>query len=225
MRSLLVCLAMLGISLSFAMAAEYTLIVELPADIKPKVATAAAPLLKLETKGELDGQTVTFRKVLPDTAYDVRIELADGKVLQGANMDWYMPEPAGTKHEAIEEEDRKQIDDLFAGIKAFENKRSILLFRGNHDHATVLAELIRDTPFHSAKEGEVIWRVELWYFKNQHGGWEKISQQSKVLRRERFTSPGAFEKEARRIQWRAELGGITLAKGELVRRVRLEEKK
>ena len=208
---------------SSARAVEYALVVELPENARAASAMAAAPLLKLETKGEIDGRSITFRKMLPDTAYDVKVELADGTVLQGVPMGWYMPEPAGAKHEAIEEEDRKQVDELFTGIKAFENKRNILLFRGNHDHATVLAELIRDTPFHSAKEGEVIWRVELWYFKNQHGGWEKISQQSRVLRRERFKSPQEFEKEAKRIRWCPELGGITLAKGELVKRVRVEE--
>lgn len=219
MRLILLSLAILLTWATVARAADYTLIVELPEGIKAKSATAMAPMLKLETRGEIDGRTITFRKVLPETAYEVKVELADGIILQGVDMGWYMPEPAGSKPEPIDEDDRKQIDELFAGIKAFENKRNMLLFRGNHDHATVLAELIRDTPFHSAKEGEVIWRVELWYFKNQHGGWERISLQNKVLRRERFASPAAFETEARRIRWRPELGGIRLDKGEVVKRV------
>jgi hypothetical protein len=135
-------------------------------------------------------------------------------VLQGVDMGWYGDEPLTGDVKPMDEDDRKQIQELFDGIKAFENKRKMLLISGNHERVTILAELIRDTAFYSDKGGEIIWRIELWYFKNQHGGWEKIAQANKVLRRERFTKKEDFEK-ATATKWIVELGGIKLAKDEM----------
>ena len=53
--------------------------------------------------------------------------------------------------------------------------------------AVGLVELIRDRDFHAGK-GEVIWRAETWYFEFQNGGWAKVSQQNKLLDRQRFKS-------------------------------------
>jgi len=189
------------------------LALDLPADLKVTSATAVAPQMKLETPGAIAGSKITFTNLLPTTAYDIRLVCADGRVLQGVDLSWYSDEPLAGDVKPMDDDDRKQIQELFDGIKAFENKRKMLLISGNHERATILAELIRDTAFYSDKGGEIIWRIELWYFKNQHGGWEKIAQQNKVLRRERFTKKEDFEK-ATATKWVAELGGIKLAKDE-----------
>ena len=56
----------------------------------------------------------------------------------------------------------------------------------------MLLELMRTRRFH-ASAGAVVWRVELWYFQNQFGGWEKLPNQERVLRRERIT-PGQWRR-------------------------------
>jgi len=75
-----------------------------------------------------------------------------------------------------------------------------------------LVELIRDTDFHDSG-GNIIWRVELWYYKNQFGGWQKVQQQSKVLARERFKDQKAFNAKVAKIKWIPELGGLKIPKG------------
>jgi hypothetical protein len=75
-----------------------------------------------------------------------------------------------------------------------------------------LTRLIRDTNFHADKGGEVIWRIELWYFQFHYGGWEKIGQVNRVLRRERFGSADQFQAATAKLRWTPELGGIRLAK-------------
>jgi len=195
------------------LATEAELVLEVPGDLKVTSATAIAPQMKLESSGAITGSKITFSNLLPATAYDIRLTCADGHVLQGVDLSWYSDEALPPDVKPMDDDDRKQIQELFDGIKAFENKRKMLLISGNHERATILAELIRDTAFYSDKGGEIIWRIELWYFKNQHGGWEKIAQANKVLRRERFTKKEDFEKAAA-TKWLAELGGIKLAKDE-----------
>jgi hypothetical protein len=208
---LLLALPLLPLPLLTAAGSE--LVLETPTDVKVASAIAVAPQMKLETAGTVAGSKITFANLLPATRYDIRLTLANGQVLQGADLSWYSDEPLPNNARPMDDDDRKQIQDLFDGIKGFENKRTMLLISGNHERATVLAELIRDTAFHSDKGGEIIWRIELWYFKNQHGGWEKIAQTNKVLRRERFTKKEEFEK-ASATKWLAELGGIRVAKDE-----------
>ena len=196
-----------------AAAPSPSLTVQLPDDARPQSAVATAPQLKLDTKPSIDGHALTFPNLLPDTAYDLKITLADGSILQGVDLAWYALEPEKKDAPPMDDDDRQQITELFDGIKAFENKRNMLFLAGNHDHATVLAELIRDTPFY-AGAGQVIWRVELWYFKNQHGGWEKVAQASKVLRRERFKTAQDYRNETAALRWLPQLGGVRLAKDE-----------
>jgi len=190
--------------------AESRLVVQAPEGVQAAVATARQ--LKLDCRGTIEGRVITFANLLPDTPYDIRLTLADGTILQGADMSWYSPEPVKADVQPLDDDDRKQIREVFEGVKAFENRRNMLLLAGNHDRATVLAELIRDSGFHSSRGDEVIWRVELWYFKNQHGGWERISQQNKVLRRERFASKQEFTRQTGKLKWLAELGGIRVGK-------------
>jgi hypothetical protein len=194
-------------------AAGPTLEVQLPEGSRAQSATARASQLKLDTRGTTDGRTVRFANLLPDTRYDVQITLADGTVLQGVDMSWYSDEPPRPDAPPLDDDDRQAIKELFSGIQAFENKRNMLLMSGNHDRVTILAELIRDTPFYGNKGTEVIWRAELWYFKNQHGGWEKVPQTNKVLLRERI-SRNEFERRRENLKWLGELGGLRLGKDE-----------
>jgi hypothetical protein len=195
----------------------------LPAGKQVKSAVAVAPAMKLEVEGKVDGQVVTFAKVLPDTAYDLRVTLSDGTVIQGVDLGWYNEKPARKDAGDLDNDDREQIRAIVQDVPGFYNKRDILMLRGDHDRAVALLRLVRDKDFVNDKGGEVIWRIELWYFKNQNGGWEAVQQQNRILRRERFPSPAARKAAEDPIRWTPSLGGIRIGKNEVSRAVTLEK--
>ena len=203
----------LSVSVQVCHAGGVDLTVQTPSGMQVKSAAAANVSMKLETAGTVTGQAVVFHDLLPDTPYDIRLALADGTVLQGVDMGWYNEEPAKPNAEPLSDDDREQVRAVLQDIKAFTNRNDILLLQGDHNRAVLLAQLIRDKDFHADKGGEIIWRIELWYFKNNYGGWEKISQVNKVLRRERYRDAAAFNSATENIKWVPELGGIVVAKG------------
>ena len=76
---------------------------------------------------------------------------------------------------------------------------------------------MRDNGFHSNTGDEVIWRAEVWFFKWQNGGWERVGNQLRLLRRERFATHAEYEKEVKRIRWVTDLGGVRVEKGDGVK--------
>ncbi|HWE04042.1 MAG TPA: hypothetical protein VG326_16675 [Tepidisphaeraceae bacterium] len=197
-----------------------TLTVELPPDTKVIAATATAWGLKVESPGVITGTTLTFQNLLPETPYDVRLTLSDGTVVQGVNLGWYNEEEAKPDPGPLSDEDRDEIQKI-SSIDPFYNKTKILAVDGTHDRASVLVQFVRDKDFY-AGAGQVIWHVEIYYFKNQHGGWEKISQQNKVIRRERFKTHDAFTAALAKIKFLPALGGLTLDKNQTARTVKIE---
>lgn len=173
----------------------------------PTSATASA--LKLETGGNVQGQEVLFTNLLPDTPYDLTIRLKDGTILQGVDMSWYNEEASKSPDKPLTEEDRKQIDSLAKDIKSFYDRTDYLHLIGDHDRAVALVQLVRDSDFHAGK-GNIIWRIEVWFLKNQYGGWEKTLQQNKVLRRERYDNLAAFKEATGKLRFVPEFGGIRL---------------
>lgn len=188
-----------------------TLTLTLPATMQVQSASAAPVKLAGPVAGKVEGNKVTFTNLLPDTPYEVRLVLKDGTVLQGIDLAWHSVEPGKAHPAALDDDDRKQLNEIIFEVKAFENKRNLLHLVGDHDRAVALAELIRDSEFHSDTGGEIIWRIEVWYFKNQHGGWERVPQSSRVVRRERFTEKAAFEK-ASKTKWIPAIGGLKVGK-------------
>ncbi|MDB5303429.1 MAG: hypothetical protein JWM97_978 [Phycisphaerales bacterium] len=196
-----------------------TLKLELPEGTKPASAVAVASGIKVECTGAVSGQTITFEKLLPDTPYDVRLTLADGVVLQGVNLNWYDDEEARPDAGEIKDEDRNEIKQI-VGINPFYNKTEILQLRGNHDRAVALVQYVRDKDFVEGA-GQVIWRVELNYFKNQHGGWERVGQQNKIVRRERYKSHDAFKTGIANIRFIPALGGLKIEKDQATTTVKV----
>jgi hypothetical protein len=190
------------------------LIVHLPETVQATSASAQVAEMKLESAGKTQPHQVTFANVLPETAYDVKIETSAGPILQGVNLNWYNEDAARADAGELNDDDRQEIGKIVRDIPSFYNQSDILQLRGDHDRAVALVQLVRSKDFHSDTGGEVIWRIELWYFRNEAGGWAKISQQNKVLRRERYKSGKEFRDETEKLRWTPELGGITLAKGE-----------
>jgi hypothetical protein len=188
------------------------IIVKLPAGTSIQSAEAKPRKMKLTTSGKVDGTTVRFTNLLPGTAYDLMLKLADGTVLQGVNMGWYDLEPAKADAAAINDDDQRQINAMLKQVLSFFNRNDIVLLNGNHDRATVLVQLVRDKGFHSDKGDEVIWRMELWYYKNEHGGWAKVQQAAEMLRRERFISHQQYHEAVDHLRWTPELGGLKVDK-------------
>jgi hypothetical protein len=193
----------------FTTAAELTL--TLPDGVEVKSASAANAAKKLNATGAVDGRTIRFANLQPDTLYDVQLTLSDGKVLQGVDLAWYNEEPAKPDAGAMTDDDREGVRAIVQDVKDFYNKKDALLQRGDHARAVCVVQLVRDTDFYEGK-GQVVWRTELWYFKNQFGGWEKVAQQNKVLRRERFKTAAEYKAAAEKVRYVAELGGVRVAK-------------
>ena len=184
--------------------------IELPADTHAEKAIAATEKLpKTTLAGTIDRNTVTFKDPLPGMNYEVQLTLKDGTVLQGVDMEWYSLVPDKKNAEELSDDDRQQMNDVLKKVLSFYNINDAVLTQGNHNRAVMLVQLARDKAFHSDKgDEEVIWRPELWYFENHHGGWEKVPQTDRVLRRERFATHKEYHTVLDVLKWVPELGGL-----------------
>jgi len=149
---------------------------------------------------EFDAKTGKFLfKALPgDATYDICIQTADGRTIEGIDLsfadsrmlrlaerrrkDLHLP-PERTQ--AFDTDDVKELQKFVEGMKDFMELRRILYLHGHGRRATLLVELMRTREYYAQKEAELIWRVELWYFENQFGGWDRVPNQEVLLRRER----------------------------------------
>jgi hypothetical protein len=196
-----------------------SILIHLPPDVNV-IAAVATPekLPKDSIKGVISADQITFADPVPGNAYEARLTLKDGTVLQGVDMGWYSRVPEKADAGPLSEDDRQQMTAVFSAGAQFFNVQEATLIKGNHDRAVMLVRLERSNGFHSDAGNEIIWRPELWYFENHHGGWEKVLQTDRVLRRERFADPAAYHAVVDKLKWVVELGGLksTLKKPEVV---------
>jgi hypothetical protein len=137
--------------------------------------------------------------------YNVKLSLDDGRVLQGVDMGWYNADPVDADAGDLDDDDRQQILAIL-NLPGFFNRCDMLVLRGNHDRAVALIQLVRDRPFAGDTGQGVVWRIELWYMKNEHGGWLKES--SRVVKRVRFDNADQFKQATGKLIWCADLGGV-----------------
>ncbi len=140
-----------------------------------------------------------FKNLPGDATYDLVLRCRDGRSIEGIDLEFtdarllrlaarrrkelrLPPEPPHKFSRRDAEELLKFVRDM----KDFMEIRRVLYLQGQGRRATMLLELMRTREFYSSK-GTVIWRVELWYFQRTGGGWEKLANQERVLRRERTT--------------------------------------
>jgi len=164
------------------------------------------------SQDENNSPIATFSQLETGKPYDLRIVLGTGIELRGVNLSWYTAEPAKPDAGPLDDGDREQIRALVSDVKSFYNISRIMMLQGDHDRATVLVERARTSQFHSDTGNEVIWRVELWYFKNEFGGWQELPQTSKVLVRKRFSTADEYQSTVAGLHWLPSLGGIVLNK-------------
>jgi hypothetical protein len=190
-----------------------SIVVHLPPAAHAASATAtAAKDPSVHLTGTVAGDTVTLADVKPGLAYDLRVALADGAVLQGVDLGWYSRVPEKPHPEPLTDDDRSDIGKVLT-IMSFFNHTDAVIIRGTHNRAVMLVDQRRDTPFHSDAGGEVIWGPELWYFENHHGGWEKVLQANRELGRQRFKSAAAYHAVVDHLRWVPELGGLKVRPG------------
>jgi hypothetical protein len=146
------------------------------------------PKDKFLYEGTYDEKTKSFtiKNLLPTRSYDLIIwteNAAKEKTRwEGVTMDYHREIlPA----DVAADDDKKWLENFVKETPAFFDTCRILHLAADHKHATALVELKRTRDFHAQKNGEIIYRVELWYFENQFGGWAKDKNTEKVLARVR----------------------------------------
>lgn len=145
--------------------------------------------------------------LLPGRSYDLIVwtQNHDGGTTrwEGADMSYHRPIlPA----KPITDEDKTWLNEFVMQIPQFYDKCRILWLAADHGHATALIELSRTREFYDSKNGDIVYRVELWYFENLFGGWAKDRNTEKVMARWRGKPP-AIETNW---QWVPALGGIAI---------------
>jgi hypothetical protein len=208
-----VLISLCAVTASAAGAAELT--VQLPAG----AAAESAQILEPSTQpgedgqaidGDIHGRLLTFTDLSAKVPYSLLIGLKNGPLLHGVNMAWYDRQPPQPDAGPLTTDDLNQIKALVSDVKSFYNDSRIITLSGDHQRATVLVQRIRSASFHGDRGGEVIWRVELWYFINEFGGWSEVPQTNQVLRRARFASQRDYHAAVDRLRWVPLLGNIVL---------------
>jgi len=188
--------------------------IKIPDGIDAKSAIAVNAADQSQYDATVSDGVATFADLPDGVAIDVHLLLADETIIQGANLTWSEDEPADPNAKPLSANDLQQIHKLMTDIKAFTNKNEMLFLRGTAERAVGLVRLIRDKDFYADKGGEIIWRIEIWFFKSQYGGWEKVQQSNKILHRIRFRTVEEFEAKTSKLKFEPELGGIVLTAGE-----------
>ena len=143
-----------------------------------------------------------FKGLPGDATYDVCVKTSDGRTLEGIDLNFVdhrllrlaverrkqLKLPPERPHE-FDQEDVKELVKYVDGLKDFMDDRRILYVHGQGRRATLLLELLRTRDFYAKAGSQIIWRVELWYFEFQYGGWDQVKDTAKVLRRERIQLP------------------------------------
>ena len=177
---------------------------------KPGAVTKLTAINRAEDKrypGVVDAKTGKFTvKDLPArAAYDLLFDLADGAMLEGVNLN--VPHSDYETEQPLGKDDPKTLTEQIKQLNQFENNVEILTIAGNVQHAKVLLNKSRTTPFVNQNPGEVIWRVEVWAFEKPEETWvkEQGGDLFAVLHRERIQK-AEFDKKSLTLD--PALGGV-----------------
>lgn len=160
---------------------------------------------------EFDAKTgrFVFRDMPGEGVYDLRVKIGP-RTIEG--IDLSSPDaglarlaqirreqlhlPPEREHEFVQA-DADEIVKYVREMQDFMEIRRLLYVQGHGSRATALVELLRTREFYADK-GQIVWRVELWYFQEQFGGWQRQGKQDRVLVRERL---GGAEWGARHVEY------------------------
>lgn len=144
---------------------------------------------------------------LPRGYYDLMIETPEGRI-DGVNLrdipDPLDLAPARPPAGPITGKDVQWINDFVLKMRMFENRKRVLYVNGDAGRAKALVEKIRDEPTTLPSAApQVFWRMEVWEFRKQYGGWVRTKWM--VLYRDRLA---AAEFRARNWMFEPDLGGL-----------------
>jgi hypothetical protein len=178
---------------------------------RPANATKLTAVNRADDKrypGDIDPKTGAFTiKNLPlGATYDLLFEMGDNVTLEGVNLN--VPYSDYEVEQPMTKEDVKAITEAAKSLNQFENNVEVMTVLGNIQHAAVLLNKTRTTPFVNQKPGEIIWRMEVWQFEKPDETWLKNQDDLfVVLHRERLQKAD-FDKKALTLD--PALGGVHL---------------
>ncbi|HEY7313046.1 MAG TPA: hypothetical protein VH643_27030 [Gemmataceae bacterium] len=155
--------------------------------------------------------------------------------LEGVNLK--VPPSDYEEEQPLTKEDRETIEKTARSLNKFENEIEVLAIRGNIQHAAVVLNKKRTTPFYESKPGEMIWRLELWHFEKPDETWIKVQEEFAIVLYRQRLQKGVFDKKALTLdpalggikldakQKKVELGTVALPSKEPGIRLRMEKRK
>lgn len=122
--------------------------------------------------GTIDAASGVFTiKGLPlGVTYDVVLDCGDAK-LEGVNLK--VPRSDYEEEQPLTKDDIATVEKIALSLNKFENEIDVLGTFGNIQHAAVVLNKRRTTPFYGSKPGEIIWRLEVWRFERPEDHWVK----------------------------------------------------
>jgi hypothetical protein len=159
--------------------------------------------------GEIDAKTGAFTiKNLPlGATYDLLFEIGGGVQLEGVNLN--VPHSDYEVEQPMTKADVKAVTEAAKSLNQFENNVEVMMILGNIQHAAVVLNKTRTTPFVNQVPGEMIWRLEVWQFEKPDETWIKNQDDLfVVLHRERLQKAD-FDKKALTLD--PALGGVRLS--------------
>jgi hypothetical protein len=140
-----------------------------------------------------------FKDLPGDACYDLCITTADGRRIEGIDLNWFearllrlaetrakeLGVPSRGGH-AFTGDDAEELVRFVASRKEFHDVNRLLFVRGLGDKAVALAERIRAREFYDSRAGEAIWRTDLWYFTFDAGGWQQVPNVERRIERHQF---------------------------------------
>ena len=227
MVKLPLCAAAMALAVAWSASADSASISGIIAN--PKLCTGVSALrrggsvtrLKIkEVKGEFSKTSGKFVVGgLEDDEYVLRVHLKGGGYIDGANMVLTVDEQSEKK---MLSDDRKAIKDFIKNYPSrFVDIIRPLRIEGNGDFARVMVEKIRHRDYHSGKQGDIIWRMEVWKFEKLTGEWIRSQHGWHVLARERVSDKGRSSMkhaDFAKVRWlfAPELAGFEIVKGKSI---------
>jgi hypothetical protein len=164
------------------------------------------------------------------TEYDVVIDFAAaGQREPWARLEgvsFRVPRSDYEEEQPLSDDDVATIRKKVLDLNKFENEVDVLAIEGNIQHAAILLNKRRTTPFYESKPGEIVWRAELWHFERPDETWlKRQDEQFILLYRERLSASDYAKKS---ITFDSALGALALTADKPsvdVGRIRLPEAK
>jgi hypothetical protein len=139
------------------------------------------------------------------TEYDVIIDFATAR-LEGVSFK--VQRSDYEEEQPLSDEDIKVIKTKTLELNKFENEVEVLTIEGNIQHAAILLNKRRTTPFYESKPGEIVWLAELWHFERPDETWlKRQDEQFILLYRERLQASDYAKKS---LTFDPALGGIAV---------------